>query len=125
MAMLGTETKPGGEDAATGRVIAASRERLEDGDGPPTFARVLEEELGLIRVRRRAVEGDSPPGGGQEQAPAAVNDDKRMMAARVAVLDEHVTGLSFSGGGIRSGTFAVGFLQGLGMLGLLKRFDYL
>ena len=48
-----------------------------------------------------------------------------MMRARVAMLDEHVTGLSFSGGGIRAGTFAVGFLQGLAHLGLLERFDYL
>jgi Patatin-like phospholipase len=37
----------------------------------------------------------------------------------------HLTGLAFSGGGIRSGTFAVGFLQGLASLGLLQRLDYL
>ena len=48
-----------------------------------------------------------------------------MMRARLTMLDAHVTGLSFSGGGIRAGTFAVGFLQGLANLGLLRRFDYL
>ena len=34
-------------------------------------------------------------------------------------------GLAFSGGGIRSATFNLGFLQGLASLGLLKQFDYL
>ncbi|WP_337175045.1 patatin-like phospholipase family protein [Paludisphaera sp.] len=51
--------------------------------------------------------------------------DSALMDARVAMLEEHVTGLAISGGGIRSATFAVGFLQGLANLGLLKRFDYL
>ena len=48
-----------------------------------------------------------------------------MTDARLHALDEHLTGISFSGGGIRSGTFAVGLLQGLSSLGLLRRFDYL
>ena len=34
-------------------------------------------------------------------------------------------GLAFSGGGIRSATFNLGFLQGAAALGLLKQFDYL
>jgi hypothetical protein len=34
-------------------------------------------------------------------------------------------GLAFSGGGIRSATFGLGFLQGLSKLGLLTSFDYL
>ena len=46
-------------------------------------------------------------------------------AARLEALQAHLTGLAFSGGGIRSGTFAVGFLQGLASLGLLRRLDYL
>jgi hypothetical protein len=99
---------------------------------PTTFSQVLEDELVLIGERRRAVERGVPwhvaaaPGGdeGGEGFPPP-SDDQRMMAARVRALNEHVTGLSFSGGGIRSGTFAVGFLQGLATLGLLKRFDYL
>ena len=36
-----------------------------------------------------------------------------------------LTGLAFSGGGIRSATFALGILQGLARLNLLSRFDYL
>ena len=51
--------------------------------------------------------------------------DRRLTEARLESLDEHLVGMSFSGGGIRSGTYAVGFLQGLAQLGLLRRFDYL
>ena len=53
------------------------------------------------------------------------DEDRRQTEARVEALDEHLVGLSFSGGGIRSGTFAVGFLQGLASLRLLRRLDYL
>ncbi len=99
------------------------------------FAEVLEAELELIRSRRRevlrqelarggrplAVEdvADPPPG------PTAGDADSRLTRARLRALDEHLAGISFSGGGIRSGTFAVGLLQGLSALGLLRRFDYL
>jgi hypothetical protein len=41
------------------------------------------------------------------------------------VTDRHLTGLAFSGGGIRSATFNLGILQGLASLGLLPKFDYL
>jgi len=51
---------------------------------------------------------------------------------RVARLYRHIhslpnkrTALCLSGGGIRSATFALGILQGLARLSLLKRFDYL
>ncbi|HTL63054.1 MAG TPA: patatin-like phospholipase family protein [Nitrospira sp.] len=53
-------------------------------------------------------------------------------ADRLAALYRHVhnlpqqrTALCLSGGGIRSATFALGVLQGLSRLSLLKRFDYL
>ena len=48
-----------------------------------------------------------------------------MTAARKAALEQHLVGMSFSGGGIRAGTFAIGFLQGLSRLELLRRIDYL
>ena len=38
---------------------------------------------------------------------------------------EHLAGLAFSGGGIRSASFAIGVLQGLASLKLLNWFDYL
>jgi len=120
---------------------------------PKTIADVLIEELELILKRRdhphrkRQVTGPpSPPDDKAikaiadcekartekiQQIQAKVNEakalgaDAQMMKARTAMLDEHVTGLSLSGGGIRAGTFAVGFLQGIANLGLLDRFDYL
>lgn len=39
--------------------------------------------------------------------------------------DEPVIGLALSGGGIRSATFSLGFLQGLSAAGLLAKIDYL
>lgn len=118
----------------------------------PTIADVLIDELALILERRdhppreRQVSGQpSAPADPvaaaarlarnlardarmqkiREHVDAAADTDAQMMRARVAMLDEQVTGLSFSGGGIRAGTFAVGFLQGLANVGLLDRFDYL
>ncbi|WP_165233862.1 patatin-like phospholipase family protein [Aquisphaera insulae] len=107
----------------------------------PTASMILD-ELELILKKRghppRARPGaeSSPPVPGEAEALAmfrgavaavekAPDADAKLMAARVAMLDLHVTGLAFSGGGIRSGTFAVGFLQGLANQGLLGRFDYL
>ena len=46
-------------------------------------------------------------------------------AARKSAMRMETVGLAFSGGGIRSATFNLGFLQGAAALGLLKQFDYL
>ena len=46
-------------------------------------------------------------------------------SARKSALRMGTAGLAFSGGGIRSATFNLGFLQGAAALGLLKQFDYL
>ena len=40
-------------------------------------------------------------------------------------LRQQLTGLAFSGGGIRSATFNLGILQALAEKGLLRKFDYL
>ncbi len=45
--------------------------------------------------------------------------------ARKAAMRMGTVGLAFSGGGIRSATFNLGFLQGAAALGILKQFDYL
>ncbi|QEH38596.1 hypothetical protein OJF2_72000 [Aquisphaera giovannonii] len=113
---------------------------------PDSSASMILDELELILKRREHPPRGRDAGGDllQESVPlpgdpdamgrleAARRDaanapdaDAALMAARVAMLDLHVTGLAISGGGIRSGTFAVGFLQGLANLGLLGRFDYL
>jgi hypothetical protein len=118
---------------------------------PASFADVLIEELGLIEARRRVIHGRST--GRLERADLADEDvpdpktrpqlarvefrkekaeageaddeDSYLAFTRIKALDLNVTGLAFSGGGIRSATFAVGFLQGLAGLKLLRFFDVL
>ena len=48
---------------------------------------------------------------------------KRGVSAEVSA--DNLTGLAFSGGGIRSATFNLGILQALAERGLLRKFDYL
>jgi hypothetical protein len=94
-----------------------------------TAADVIVEELRAIHRRRAHVNGRG--GKPWKDAKAQIEDlketdaDSRLTEARLMSLREHTVGLSFSGGGIRSGTFCVGFLQGLAQVGLLRRIDYL
>ena len=102
---------------------------------PSPFSKVLQEELKLIATRRGGPEhvnrnaDDLLSEQGLKPEPPSPTDrtdeDASQKRARLAALRGHVAGLSFSGGGIRSGTFAVGFIQGLASMGLLKRLDYL
>ncbi|WP_435010763.1 patatin-like phospholipase family protein [Tundrisphaera lichenicola] len=111
------------------------------------FSEVLRDELKLIAARREVVSGLFDAQSASLGRPLPDIDDRTLEShglrvadigpegrtdedslakqARLTALRGHVTGLSFSGGGIRSGTFAVGFLQGLAALGLLRRIDYL
>jgi hypothetical protein len=51
--------------------------------------------------------------------------DVRLAAVYTLFHEEPQAALSLSGGGIRSGTFALGLIQGLARHGLLQKFDYL
>jgi hypothetical protein len=109
-------------------------------DSPPqwgadssAFCHVLDAELELIRQRRAHVEG-TPTEQGDSPGARAVADggatpafdvDSLTREARRRALHEHTTGLALAGTGPRGATFAVGFLQGLGSLALVRRFDYL
>ena len=56
----------------------------------------------------------------------AITDRRKTAGVRSANSPlENAVGLAFSGGGIRSATFCLGFLQSLANKGLLKHFDYL
>lgn len=85
------------------------------GAGQP-FDDVLDAELAAVNARRQAL---------WKTNAAAPGDGRPKATARGRALDEALVGLAFSGGGIRSGTFALGFLQGLARLRLLRLFDYL
>ena len=73
------------------------------------FEAVLKEERKQIRRRREVAGCDTAPdGAGPEGAPPP-----------------DLAGLALSGGGLRSATFCLGFLQALNDRGSLKLFDYL
>ena len=86
---------------------------------------MLSEELTLIKQRREMLGGEPVWNEGSLEGVRKGDEDGRTSKLRLVALRNHVTGLAFSGGGIRSGTFAVGFLQGLASCGLIRRFDYL
>ncbi len=68
------------------------------------FGKVLENEAEQVRRSRKV----------------RLEDDENKRDAR-----DTLTGLAFSGGGIRSATFNLGVLQALAQLRLLRKFDYL
>jgi hypothetical protein len=83
--------------------------------GPFTLARVLEEEY-------TALHGPLPA---DVRTPVAEPDRLASIYSLIHRLPNKRIALCLSGGGIRSATFALGVLQGLARLSLLKRFDYL
>ncbi len=85
---------------------------------------VIAAELVDIRARRAHVYGYRDADAAFVPTPGQ-DADAQLTAARKAALEQHLVGMSFSGGGIRAGTFAIGFLQGLSRLELLRRIDYL
>src|SRR6476620_7100428 len=81
--------------------------------GPFSLATILEEEYA-------ALHGRLPAG-----TPPAERDRLAALYEHIHNLPQKRTALCLSGGGIRSATFALGVLQGLARLSLLKQFDYL
>jgi hypothetical protein len=82
-----------------------------DKDGPFRLATVLEEEYVALH--------------GRLPVPTTEPDRLAALYRQIHNLPQQRTALCLSGGGIRSATFALGVLQGLARLSLLKRFDYL
>ncbi len=93
-------------------------------DRSKTAADVIAAELEAIRLRRMSTNDYRDDEPAFPPTPGA-DADARLTEIRQQALDRHLVGVSLSGGGIRSGTFALGFLQGLASLGLLRRIDYL
>jgi predicted acylesterase/phospholipase RssA len=94
--------------------------------GAQPFHQVLAEELEDVK-RRRAKPAAEP----DEATNEATSSESRMEErekerdAQSQALGIDLTGLALSGGGIRSATFALGVLQAIASLRLLRRFDYL
>jgi hypothetical protein len=97
------------------------------------FDEVLGDELDAIDRRRESVykevnhhkEPIEPGSKHIEDENSKDGEYQRLAFVRRNALRKHLVGLALSGGGIRSATFAVGVLQGLARLGLIKRIDYL
>lgn len=99
------------------KLLSWLRQRLYPADRPSwsyDFARVLADELDAIGV--------VPTDGASESTSAGTAQlDEVVQRAHTSQL----TGLAFSGGGIRSATFNLGILQGLADMQLLQKFHYL
>ncbi len=90
-----------------------------------SFDEVLAVELNAIRLRRAAAFRPPDPKSVGDGGEAKGGERLKGDGPRSDALDMDLVGLAFSGGGIRSATFALGILQGLASLRLLRRFDYL
>ena len=107
--------------------------------GVSSFQQMLAHELNAVRERRARLweangdENARAANGGTPTVLSADNccpshtrrDPTDLEMVRHEALDEGLVGLAFSGGGIRSGSVCLGFLQGLARLRLLRLFDYL
>jgi hypothetical protein len=109
---MGQPTNPQGHSTLT---PTGSPEPRTDGEAwSYDFAYVLNDELDTI--------GASPCGHAGQQAPSTPKTlDEVVRCAH----NSQLTGLAFSGGGIRSATFNLGVLQGLADMKLLQKFHYL
>jgi hypothetical protein len=93
----------------TPRITKKDEEQIMAGNEATPFDKVLGDELDLISSQRL---GDAP------DMPAGATVYARARAMNLA-------GLAFSGGGIRSAAFNLGFIQGLANHKTLHLFDYL
>jgi glycerophosphoryl diester phosphodiesterase len=82
---------------------------------PVPFTLALDAELRQIRTMRQLI-------GSRQQADG---DDMRKLSPHRKAFDDHLVGLAFSGGGVRSATFNLGVLQALASIGVLQQCDYL
>ncbi|MEZ5728219.1 MAG: patatin-like phospholipase family protein [Burkholderiaceae bacterium] len=103
-----------------------------DPDPPVGLGAVMETELRYIVANSPMPDRDARMRAldrllERERAREATDEiaAERLREAVFADEDIHLTGLAFSGGGIRSASFGLGVLQSLSRAGLLSRFDYL
>ena len=94
---------------------------------PARFEQVLEQELAYFAERRRLKR--KPERAARDDNAGEYPEDECDNAYAAGIVAEankaRLTGLAFSGGGIRSATFNLGVLQALARLKLLDQFDYL
>lgn len=92
---------------------------------PVPFSAVLKRELEEVKRRRDGTHKEIPKEQQPPEEPAAGREAELLRDQQNDALKENLVGLAISGGGIRSATFALGFLQGLARFRALGLFDYL
>jgi predicted acylesterase/phospholipase RssA len=93
---------------------------MADHDTGVDFAEVWQrelEEIGTLRQSRGLKSTGQIQGNNEHSSP--------LVRLAKQAFHSHVTGLAFSGGGIRSATFNLGVLQGLAQGNCLRGVDYL
>ena len=110
--------------ATTSAVNHSGGSHQADSKGVDSFGwnDVLAQELSFIQRRRISQwhEDKDTSSDGPSDAEEPTSDDPSPKA-----MDANLSGLAISGGGIRSATFALGILQGLAEMKMLRHFDYL
>lgn len=89
---------------------------------PLQFEQVLDQELEYFKQREEQQTQERKPGYADTNHECGSDDSAKIIAKAHKA---RLTGLAFSGGGIRSATFNLGVLQALARLKLLGQFDYL
>src|SRR5947209_10457472 len=86
---------------------------------------VLREEYAALKPGWREELASDPILADPQKSPGEKLAALFALVHRRAAAGDVLTGLSLSGGGIRSATFNLGVLQGLARIGVLEKFDYL
>ncbi len=114
--VLGFSNPPAGATDPLGQALADA-----------AVARFLQTSLGGLWAKPKLQEfqANARPSEDETRAEFEADQDLQLALARRQAQEAHLAGLAFSGGGIRSATFAVGIMQGLASLKLLRWFDLL
>jgi len=100
-----------------------NQSKQSESERAKSFDNVLKDELNEIRTVRE-LKNKVLYSEGDFQLPSVATGEDEPDNKSVAAKSQ-LTGLAFSGGGIRSATFNLGILQGLAKYKLLPRIDYL
>lgn len=96
-----------------------------------SIPKILERKVSMIRK----IQAEEDASSGLESFSKVINDERKdivcrrkkfgLIANESADIEKNIFGVCFSGGGIRSASFHLGFLEALSESGLLKHVDYI
>jgi hypothetical protein len=123
-------TAPRGAAYRQHREVVSASSSHYPGELREAEADLLGRRLGGLRRRLAAVEARRDAAGTPAALRATLDEQGRALAAQLGSIEARhasgkLVGLALSGGGMRSATFSLGFLQSLARLGLLREVDVL